>query len=112
MQFEIDRDELNLNAFETVSLITSYRKWMMEDEVRQIGLEVEVLQIKHKQSSDVFALKKILKPRNPKDLDALIRQFILERDLNHPNIIKLYSFKETDNELYALYEYVDRNLNK
>ena len=75
-------------------------------------MEIEILQIRHKITSDVYVLKKIQKSRNYEMINAIIKELKLLRDLDHPNIIKLYAFKETDNQIYALYEYMDRNLKK
>jgi serine/threonine protein kinase len=60
-------------------------------------MEIEILQIRHKITSDVYVLKKIQKSRNYEMINAIIKELKLLRDLDHPNIIKLYAFKETDN---------------
>lgn len=59
MQFREDLNELNLCSFETICLLESTQK---------TELEIEHLQIRHKSTNQVYLLKKITKPRNPRVL--------------------------------------------
>lgn len=94
MQFGAENNEFNLSSFETIQVLKVIHKQ---------ELEMEHIEVRHKLTGQVYLLKKIIKPRNPRILEGIVKEYNLLKELNHPNIIKAYSSKETDNELYLLY---------
>lgn len=72
------------------------------------GAFAQVYLIKHKQDSKFYALKQMDKMKlmgggiNP---DMIYREIMIQKKLDHDNIIKLYSSKEDDNNFYLILEY-------
>ncbi|XP_063821651.1 serine/threonine-protein kinase fused [Ostrinia nubilalis] len=70
-----------------------------------------VFKAKHKETDDVVALKVIRKKgRSSKDLKNLRQECDIQRQLKHPNIIRMiYSF-DTESELVVVTEYAEKEL--
>lgn len=65
----------------------------------------EVFIAKHKKSGFICALKKISKGNmEPKLLVQLVREIKIQSFLNHPNIVKLYTFFADEKYIYLLQE--------
>jgi aurora kinase len=67
----------------------------------------EVFPAKHKQTGWIFALKKIKKASVKHMLDQFIQEIKIQLFLDHPNIVKLYSFFDDDLHFYILMEYME-----
>jgi cyclin-dependent kinase 2 len=56
----------------------------------------------------------IKKSKIPLDYDGIppsyLREIVILRELDHPNIVKLLEVVLTDNELYLVFEYVETDL--
>ncbi|XP_041976917.1 serine/threonine-protein kinase fused isoform X2 [Aricia agestis] len=66
---------------------------------------------KHKETDAVVALKVIRKKgRSTKDLKNLRQECDIQRELNHPNIIRMIDSFETETELVVVTEYAEKEL--
>ncbi|RHY89195.1 hypothetical protein DYB35_008008, partial [Aphanomyces astaci] len=62
----------------------------------------------HKVTNVPVAVKAINKTKlNPKLLENLESEISIMRQINHPNIVKLYDIKKTDKHIYLMLEYCD-----
>ncbi|CAK4076528.1 unnamed protein product [Aphanomyces euteiches] len=62
----------------------------------------------HKITNVPVAVKAINKTKlNPKLLENLESEISIMRQINHPNIVKLYEIKKTDKHIYLMLEYCD-----
>ena len=85
MSLYADLLEINLDSFKSVTELAS---------LQRLSTQIKVLQLEHIDTSQCFALKKIIKPSDPNELERFLQEFSLLKSLSHPNIIKLYSYKE------------------
>nr|QTW49372.1 fused [Plutella xylostella] len=70
-----------------------------------------VFKAKHKESDAVVALKVIRKKgRSTKDLKNLRQECDIQRELNHPNIIRMIDSFDTESELVVVTEYAEKEL--
>ncbi|XP_013182454.1 PREDICTED: serine/threonine-protein kinase fused [Papilio xuthus] len=70
-----------------------------------------VFKAKHKESDAIVALKVIRKKgRSPKDLKNLRQECDIQRQLNHPNIIRMIDSFDTESELVVVTEYAEKEL--
>ncbi|XP_028040976.1 serine/threonine-protein kinase fused [Bombyx mandarina] len=70
-----------------------------------------VFKAKHKDTDAVVALKVIRKKgRSSKDLKCLKQECDIQRQLNHPNIIRMIDSFDTDTELVVVTEYAEKEL--
>ncbi|CAK1582063.1 unnamed protein product [Parnassius mnemosyne] len=70
-----------------------------------------VFKAKHKETDAVVALKVIRKKgRSPKDLKNLRQECDIQRQLQHPNIIRMIDSFDTESELVVVTEYAEKEL--
>ncbi|KAL4714201.1 hypothetical protein ACJJTC_008555 [Scirpophaga incertulas] len=70
-----------------------------------------VFKANHKETNDIVALKVIRKKgRSSKDLKNLRQECDIQRQLNHPNIIRMIDSFDTDSELVVVTEYAEKEL--
>ncbi|RVE54858.1 hypothetical protein evm_000625 [Chilo suppressalis] len=70
-----------------------------------------VFKAKHKESNDTVALKVIRKKgRSTKDLKNLRQECDIQRQLKHPNIIRMIDSFDTESELVVVTEYAEKEL--
>lgn len=72
------------------------------------GAFAEVYLIKHKQNGHFYALKQMDKSKllsGGINTEMIYREIMIQKKLNHDNIIKLYASKEDDNNFYLILEY-------
>ncbi|XP_026329266.1 serine/threonine-protein kinase fused [Hyposmocoma kahamanoa] len=70
-----------------------------------------VFKAKHKKTNEVVALKVIRKKgRSSKDLRNLRQECDIQRQLNHPNIIRMIDSFDTETELVVVTEYAEKEL--
>ncbi|XP_013186649.2 serine/threonine-protein kinase fused [Amyelois transitella] len=70
-----------------------------------------VFKAKHKETDAIVALKVIRKKgRSSKDLKNLRQECDIQRQLNHPNIIRMIDSFDTESELVVVTEYADKEL--
>jgi len=62
----------------------------------------EVYSCTHIESGEERAVKVITKQDDPIDNDAVIAEFDIVKDLDHPNILKLYALFESDTHFYLV----------
>ena len=63
--------------------------------------------VRHKDSGKKYALKKAMKYRKGKNrAERTLMEVDILRDLDHPNIIKLYGWFEDDENVYLVLEYI------
>jgi cyclin-dependent kinase len=72
-----------------------------------------VYKAKHKQTGELLALKKIrLEAEDEVIPSTAIREISLLKQLQHPNIVKLYDVIHTEKKLTLVFEFVDQDLKK
>ncbi|KAK8794840.1 hypothetical protein WA158_001820 [Blastocystis sp. Blastoise] len=72
-----------------------------------------VYQARDTETGDIVALKNIrLEQKDEGIPSTAIREIALLKELNHPNIVKLYDVIHSDNCLTLVFEYVDQDLRK
>ncbi|KOB72816.1 Serine/threonine-protein kinase 36, partial [Operophtera brumata] len=70
-----------------------------------------VFKAKHKETDAIVALKVIRKKgRSPKDLKNLKQECEIQRQLKHPNIIRMIDSFDTESELVVVTEYAEKEL--
>ncbi|CAG9783637.1 unnamed protein product [Diatraea saccharalis] len=70
-----------------------------------------VFKAKHKETNDIVALKVIRKKgRSSKDLKNLRQECDIQRQLKHPNIIRMIDSFDTESELVVVTEYAEKEL--
>ncbi|XP_072943601.1 serine/threonine-protein kinase fused-like [Epargyreus clarus] len=70
-----------------------------------------VFKARHKDTEAIVALKVIRKKgRSSKDLKSLRQECDIQRQLNHPNIIRMIDSFDTDSELVVVTEYAEKEL--
>ncbi|XP_038215972.1 serine/threonine-protein kinase fused [Zerene cesonia] len=70
-----------------------------------------VFKAKHKETNVILALKVIRKKgRSSKDLKSLRQECDIQRQLNHPNIIRMIDSFDTESELVVVTEYAEKEL--
>lgn len=72
------------------------------------GAFAEVYLIKHKQDGNFYALKQMDKEKlssGGMNSDMIYREIMIQRRLNHDNIIRLFSSEEDDKNYYLILEY-------
>lgn len=103
---------------ETMSTASSHSNKAKEEEDRGIaivdfvlgkklgsGKFGEVFVARHKRSGFICALKRISKGNmDPKLLVQLVREIKIQSFLNHPNIVKLYTFFADESNIYLVQE--------
>ena len=60
-----------------------------------------------KRTGEVVAIKQIDKPSAPMDLMVMRREVELMREVDHPNVVRLYKVVETDDALFLVMEQLD-----
>ena len=72
------------------------------------GAFAEVYLMKHKKDGNFYAMKQMDKSKLSAggiSCEMIYREILIQRRLNHDNIIKLYSSEEDDNKFYLIMEY-------
>lgn len=72
------------------------------------GAFAQVYLIKHNSDGKFFALKQMVKSKLLEggiSSEMIYREIVIQKRLNHDNIIKLYSSKEDDHNFYLILEY-------
>lgn len=68
---------------------------------------------KQNHSGDIFALKEIgLEAEDEGIPSTAIREIALLKELQHPNIVRLYDVIHTESELTLVFEFLDQDLKK
>ena len=68
---------------------------------------------RRRRDDEIVALKLIPKVgKSEKDIQALRLEFKIQRELNHPNVVKMLDCFETANELIAVTEFLPGELHK
>ena len=68
---------------------------------------------RHKTTKDIVALKIITKSgKSEKEIENLRKEFEIQKDLNHPNIVRIIETFETKSRLISVTEYVPGELHK
>lgn len=69
----------------------------------------QVFAARHKQSGTLYALKMIPKEKIKESymIDQLVLEIKLQMFLNHPNILKLYTFFSDYENVYLVLEYME-----
>lgn len=75
------------------------------------GTYGDVFSVRHRLTGEIFAVKQI---RDEYEINGIpttaMREAAILKQLNHPNIIKLYDVFLTDERCYFLLEYMDEDL--
>lgn len=72
------------------------------------GAFAEVFLVKHKKTNQHYALKQMDKDKllsGGISTEMIYREILIQKKLNHDNIIKLFSSKEDDKNIYLILEY-------
>jgi len=72
-----------------------------------------VYKAKDRTSGEIIALKRILLSQEDEGIPSTaIREISLLKELQHPNIVRLYDVVHTENNLTLVFEYLDQDLKK
>lgn len=70
----------------------------------------QVWRVRHKRTSQLYALKQVPKERVSKMLPQFRREVFIMYEINHPHIVKLYNHFEDDKFFYLIMELAEGNL--
>lgn len=74
------------------------------------GTYGSVLKAQHKKSGDIVAIKKMKKKFYSWEECVALREIRSLKKLNHPNIVKLREVIRQNDELYFVFEFLDKNI--